>query len=335
MNTKVKTTAVIIGALAIGYFIGAFFGLPETSSNLASGNVAKVSKYHKATVSPKISAFQEKLQNDPEALESASITMAVLSSRMEDFSLLVDKSISVAGDMSEFSEEVDDLRTVKELSDNAVQAGRIASASLESLVSGENSEISTDYEQASNNLTVAYLMVERQVKLGKNFYISLDNYLLKNTSGNPELIEIRDLWGEYCAGSAILNGDNEEKEFWGKQGCLSDSNTSVAEAAYSNLGNIISKVEKGIVCKLDKEVAGKLDKEVAGKLDKEIAGKLDKEVAGKLDKEVAGKLDKEVAGKLDKEVAGKLDKEVASKIDKEVANKIQTLTLKTDRMIGE
>ncbi len=218
MKAKAKTIVITSASLLVGYMLGGFLGIPSVSSRLGSGDISKVSKYHTNTVDSQASAFEEKILNDQEAQQEASITVAVLNSRVGDFLALVDRSIEIASDKEELKEEVEQLAALKELSQNAAIAGEVASASFDNLISGKADENEVSYEQAAQNLSVAYLLVDKNVSCGKQFVAALDQYFIKHSSEKSgELALLRDLWAQYCAGSAYLNNNSEELAYWSKK----------------------------------------------------------------------------------------------------------------------
>jgi len=224
MNTKSKTTILVIVALVIGFFAGVFIGVPIISNSAGLGDVSKVNLFRKSTDSTFVSAFEQKLKNDTVAFNNESAFVQLLSSRMFDFANLVEYTVIAAGDNKQLSEEVNALKNVKELSENALQAAKVAFASLEYLSTGEKTELATGYEQASKNLFVAYLLIDRQVQLGKQFVAAADKYLKgKSAEDVPDLAFVRDLWVNYCGESAWLNGDKLELEYWENKTAIASS----------------------------------------------------------------------------------------------------------------
>jgi len=209
-----------------GYAAGAFFGFPTVDSEAGQGDVSKVSKFYKSNVESKESAFQQMLKTDSTALNEAFFIAEVFSTKMFEFSDLVKLSVDVAGDIPELSNEIEALKEVTILSNNASKAGEVAMASYNKLKTGENSELAIDVEQATQNLSLAYILIDRQVALGKNFVTATDKYLAKNAE-NENLALVRDMWAEYCAENAILNGDKTEYAYWNGKSNLLDARKAV------------------------------------------------------------------------------------------------------------
>lgn len=218
MKAKAKSIIGIVIGIVFGYVIGAFLGLPTTSGNAGQGNISKVSKYHSVAVNPAMSAFQEKLQNDSTELAKTTLSLTVLTSRMNEFSELVNIASDAADGNEALKAEIETLKTVQRIADNAVNAGRMAVSSIDGMVAGTSPSSANEYEQASQNLTVAYLMVDRQMQVAKHFVAAVDDFFKKNSvEQNVNLAAARDLWASYCEGNAVINNDEEELSYWQKK----------------------------------------------------------------------------------------------------------------------
>lgn len=218
-----KTNVKIIIAVAAGFIAGCAAGmfLPglETSANSGKGDIAKVSKFNRSVVGGGVSAVEEELKNSPEQLAKTKATLDILTSRMAEFDELVDIAVAAGEGNEDIASSLNDLKKVQRLAQNARLSGEQASSALEAVCNGEKSDI--DYEQASQNLTVAFLLVDRQVSVGKQFVCEVDSYLKnKNIDENLDLAFARDLWANYCCVEAAINDDKSELAFWGKQSNL-------------------------------------------------------------------------------------------------------------------
>lgn len=213
--------------IAIGVFAGLIVGVgigfliagypPEDGNN--QGNIAKVSKYKNSVVSPQMSAFQEKIQNDPEEFQAAAASLVFLTSRMSEFDLLVEVAEDASLGVSELESSVQTLQKVQKLAANAKESGKQAIAAFDQMSSSKAG--GAEYEQASQNLTLAYLMVDRQVNVGKQFVCDVDSYLKgKDTEENIKLAAARDLWANYCACAAVIDQDEAEMAYWNKQNSI-------------------------------------------------------------------------------------------------------------------
>jgi len=324
MNTKAKTTVIVLAALAAGYVAGSIFGLPQVSNGMGNGDISKVSKYYKGTTTPMTSAYQEKLLNDSEALEEACISMVVLTSRMNDFSALVDRSIEVADGKEEFKSNVEALKSVKALSDNAVETGKVAAVSFLSLISGENNNLTADYEQAAQNLAVAYLMVDRQVELGKQFAASADLYLRRNSvENNYDMALLRDLWAEYCAGSAYLNNDQSELAYWDKKNCILTSEQVSKAVEVSAQKSVENTAQKAVEVMAQKFAENQAQKAIVDVAQKNIENMAQKAVENAAQKSVVNAAQKSVENAAQKSVENAAQKSVENAAQKAVVLIVQ------------
>ena len=209
MKTNCKLAlATIIGFVA-GAVAGFFFSGAEIAPDLAQGDISKVSKFSKNVVSPAMSAFQEKITSNPEELEKATFSLTVLTSRMTEFDELVNIATSASEGKEELAASVKYLQRIKQLAANARTNGTQALEALNAIAEGKRSSV--DYEQASQNLAIAYMMVDRQINVGKQYVCDVDAFLRgKNVEDYKELALARDLWAGYCAGEAVLTNNSEE-----------------------------------------------------------------------------------------------------------------------------
>ena len=226
MKTNFKLTlAAIIGFVA-GGSAGFFFQTVDTTEDSAKGDIAKVSKFSKNVVSPAMSAFQEKITSNPEELEKATFSLTVLTSRMTEFDELVNIATTVSEDNEELATSLRNLQSVRQLAANARTSGNQALEALNAIAEGKKSSV--DYEQASQNLALAFMMVDRQISVGKQYVCDVDAFLRgKDVEDYKELALARDLWAGYCAGEARLTNNDEELAYWSKQQSLLASSTDV------------------------------------------------------------------------------------------------------------
>jgi len=245
MSAKVKNTSIIVSALVIGYLLGYICGnifgfLPTTTGEFCKGDVSKVRMFHKKSVENSVSPFEQKLLNDTTALNKAVEVTQILSDKLLQFSELISLSVSVAGDIPELNKEVDAIKSASELSENATYAGKVATASFEKLKMGTDSELAIDVERASQNLALAYIFINHQAALGKDFVIEVDNYLSKNRR-NEDLAMVRNLWAVFCAENAVITGDDAELAYWGNKRIIS-SNSDYLASKYQGIIKLSSIV---------------------------------------------------------------------------------------------
>ena len=213
-STATKFIVASVVCLLVGYVIGGFIGIPPITGGNAGGDIAKVSKFRMSKVSSQKSAFEEKLLSDTLELRKTAFSLLFLTSRMDEFSDLVELSEKAAGGNETLHPSLTRLSNMKELSQNAYNAGVEAAEVLGQLAGGAKIGGGV-VDQATENLTLAYLMVDRQLSAAKYFIAEVDSYLKgKSVAANAELAEARDKWVVYCATDAALNADELEMAQW-------------------------------------------------------------------------------------------------------------------------
>lgn len=211
MKTNTKVFLGIVGGVIAGFVAGVYAPAPNQDSG--KGDISKVNKYSKSVVSEDMSAFQEKILNDPSELKKTAASLAVLYNRMDEFDKLVDIAVASSANIEEIERSVNKLQLVQKLAENTKIAAEKAVTEFDAMVGGEKK--GNGYEQASQNLSLAYLMVNRQVNVGKEYVSDVDAFLRgKSIEENAALALSRDLWVGYCAGEAVLDNDSEEIAYW-------------------------------------------------------------------------------------------------------------------------
>ena len=210
-------------------------------SIFSSGDISKASDSRNADVSPAMNAFRDKVANDTTEFNKAVASLTMLTSLMDEF----DELVSIASTASEGNEalasSVRQLMQIKQIASGARDNGVMALESLNAIAEGKKSSI--NYELASQNLSLAFLMVDRQVSVGKQFVCDVDEFLSgKDVSDFKDLASIRDLWAGYCAREAALNKDGKEMDYWSKKGNLlpSSANTSDRSLQYLCMASELS-----------------------------------------------------------------------------------------------
>jgi len=225
MKTNVRKISLVVICVLVGYLLGSVVGLPISSGVLGAGDISKVSKYQKNLVSPQANAFQEKILTDSTARAKAAASLIFITSRMQEFSDLVDYAARVSDGKTELAEVVEKLQTVKRISDNAAKAGKEAKEAFADVVNQEAKNSAAVYETATKNLSIAYLMLDRQVEVGKEYVLAVDSYLSgKKVEDNKELAMSRELWVNYLYGNAQLNKDSEKVAYYKEKGSLFSDN---------------------------------------------------------------------------------------------------------------
>ena len=237
-STATKFIVASVVCLLVGYVIGGFIGIPSITGGNAGGDIAKVSKFRMSKVSSQKSAFEEKLLSDTLELRKTAFSLLFLTSRMDEFSDLVALSEKAAGGNETLHPSLTRLSNMKELSLNAYNAGVEAADVLGQLAGGAKIDGGV-VDRATENLTLAYLMVDRQLSAAKYFIAEVDSYLKgKSVAANAELAEARDKWVVYCATDAALNADELEMAQWQDVSLLS------AKEDLSSACNMIRNLEQ-------------------------------------------------------------------------------------------
>ena len=226
MKTNFKLALAAVAGLVVGGAAGFFFQGAAADADSAKGDIAKVSKFSKSVVSPTMSAFQEKITSNPEELEKATTSLTILTSRMTEFEELVKVAAAATEGNEELAASLEKLTRVKELAANAHTSGTQALEALNAIAEGKKTSV--DYEQASQNLALAFMMVDRQISVGKQYVCDVDAFLRgKEIEDYMGLALARDLWAGYCAGEAVLTDDRDELAYWKEQQNLLTSDMDV------------------------------------------------------------------------------------------------------------
>jgi len=227
MKKSIKNSLIIVASLAVGYCAGIIIGVPDLSSEMGRGDVSKVSAFRKALVGPQYSAYEEKLLADSLAMQQEKLVTETLAETLQEFATLVDNSIVVAGDIQELESQVNALREIREMSDNAATAGELAKASLDNLQNGNKEDLGISYEQAAQNMVIAYMIVDDQARTGREFALAADQYYA-NHPEKKDLADLRDNWAVFCCNCEMLKGNDSESKFW-----AANTNAKIAESALS------------------------------------------------------------------------------------------------------
>ena len=116
MKTNTKVFLGIVGGVIAGFVAGVYAPAPNQDSG--KGDISKVNKYSKSVVSEDMSAFQEKILNDPSELKKTAASLAVLYSRMDEFDKLVDIAVASSANIEEIERSVNKLQLVQKLAEN-------------------------------------------------------------------------------------------------------------------------------------------------------------------------------------------------------------------------
>ena len=216
-----KSSFIICLVLAVlaGFGLCLLVSGLDAEYGLLSGDVSMSSAFRKPAASPEMNAFREKVTNDTTEFNKALESLSVLTSLMAEFDELVTVASVASEGNGELASSLEQMVKIRRIAADARDSGVMALESLEAIAAGKKSSI--DYERASQNLSLAFLMVDRQKSVGRQFVFDVDAFLQgKDAAEYKDLAYARDRWAGYCARQAVLNGDKEEIEYWSSTGML-------------------------------------------------------------------------------------------------------------------
>lgn len=182
-----------------------------------NGDVSKAGKSRMESLSPAMSVFHDKVVNDTTEFNKAVESLTMLTSLMGEFDELVSITAAASEGKDELASSVGQMLKIKQIACNAMDNGAMALESLNAIAEGKKSSI--NYELASQNLSLAFLMVDRQVGVGKQYVNDVDLFLRgKDVDEYHDLAYARDLWVGYCAREAAMNNDGKEIDYWSSKG---------------------------------------------------------------------------------------------------------------------
>ena len=223
---KKKGLIILLSVLAVcvvGYVVSRIIDWPIDYDN-ASGNVAKSARFSRQTAGDGDSNMEELLMNDENYRNNIVAAYMVMKTRSDQFNALVSASDDVAGNISEFSAVLKDMKDAQPMINNVCTSLEAAGADLDAVLSGESVK---DVAQNTNNAALAYNLLQKQSNLANRFIDTADAYL-KNNSGSDRLKFIRDQWLEYLQMNAFLNKDEKTAAELDKKGYLLSAEKSVA-----------------------------------------------------------------------------------------------------------
>ncbi len=219
MKTGTKITIAALAGFAAGCACVWLAKDLEFSQEFTKGDI---SRFRSEAVNPGIAQLEEKMKKDPEEFRRTVESVTMLSSRIVEFDELVNlasAAIALVPQMDIYRSSFDNIRT---LAANARANGSLALEAVEAVANGTATDI--DYESAVSNLSLAYMMVDRRTDVAKRFVVGVDDFLRnRNVEDYQTLALARDLWADFCIGSALLGEDSEELKFWKGSANLLDS----------------------------------------------------------------------------------------------------------------
>lgn len=215
---KKKTLIIILSVVlvcAVGLVLSLVFHWP-VSSESASGNIGKSSRFSRKTVTERIDNMEELLQADENYKNGILLAYSVMQTRAMQFAALADMSNQVAGDIPEFDGVLKDMNEAAPMIKNVVESLSAAGTDLNSVLNGESCP---DVTQNTINASLAYTTLQKQNELANHFIETTDKYI-KKADASDELLFVRDQWVDYQLMTAALEGDTKAAKQQKKKGTL-------------------------------------------------------------------------------------------------------------------
>ena len=239
---KGMVIALCLLFLCVGYVTGVFVGWPNYENSLLSGDVGKAKKFKKEVALGDIAAVENKIRTDEQFRSQTLSSLAFINSRISEFNMDAQLSLSAVKELPEFNELSGNLELYIKKATNAQALSSKALNSLDELIKGK---ADNDYAQLANNSILAYMLLNDGVILAKTFVERADLYLKgKKVQDNSKLALSRDLWMKYCAVEAFLRDNKELHEYWGGKQYLLDP-----DAFASSFNKIANKEQLAVMCK--------------------------------------------------------------------------------------
>lgn len=235
---KSKTLVTIVVTLVAGYLVGVFFGMPGVDSPLLSGDIGKVSKYSKQ-VAEDAKAFQERLENDPEFCEATIGAVSVMDARINKFKDLTDSTQIVASNIPELKECMAEMAELNEFAVGAKFQADSTLASLAALLDGKKGA-AYQYEQMAQNAVIAYMMLDKQDDVVRDFVSQIDRYVANKSADEvKDLVNLRNKWVVFSATSAAINDSKSDFAYWSEKGIV-DLSSALGSQVVVNACPILS-----------------------------------------------------------------------------------------------
>lgn len=215
---KKKTLIIILSVVlvcAVGLVLSLVFHWP-VSSESASGNIGKSSRFSRKTATERIDNMEELLQADENYKNGIVLAYSVMQTRAMQFAALADMSNQVAGDIPEFEGVLKDMNEAAPMIKNVVESLSAAGTDLNTVLNGESCP---DVTQNTINASLAYTTLQKQNELANRFIETTDKYI-KKADASDELLFVRDQWVDYQLMTAALEGDTKAAKQLKKKGTL-------------------------------------------------------------------------------------------------------------------
>ena len=209
-STKIIFSAVV--ALVLGYVLGIWIGFPNLNGDNLKGDIGKASKFSQKSTSDEIKAAEERLQNDTAYFQGVLATLNFADERINLFANLVSMTSSVCEGVDGLQPVLAQVQGLQGMAANAQSACNDAVAAVSAISKGEEA----NYEQAMNDISLAYAMVSRTSKIAKNVVSTFDRTIgSKHNNSANELAFVRDEWVRFAASEAFLQSDEIALDYWG------------------------------------------------------------------------------------------------------------------------
>ena len=227
---NITVAVIVVCVLCLGGFIAQRYCNWSVDNDQTSGDIAKSSRFSRKTVDGGVSNMQELLANDKEYRNNLVVAHTVMQARANQFDALVDMSVEVAGDISDFDAILKDMKAVKPMVKNVCSSMESAGADLNAALGGETRN---DLNQNTNNAAVAYSTLQKQNELADRFIEAVDKYV-KNSKADDRLKLVRDQWVDYQLMTAALNKDTKATQKLENSGYLLSSDKAVSALSSFN-----------------------------------------------------------------------------------------------------
>ena len=234
IKPSVKIIISVVLALAVGYVLGIFINFPNLKGDNLKGDIGKASKFSQKATSDEIRAVEEQLQNDSVYLKGVLATLSLADERIELFSNLISMTTSACERVEGLRPVLAQVQGMQGMAANAQTACNEAVAAVTKISKGEEA----NYEQAMNDISLAYAMVSRASKTAKNVVNTFDRTIGSiHSELSNEIAFVRDEWVRFAASEAFLQSDEVALNYWG------NVNPLLANDATLNMLNADAKQE--------------------------------------------------------------------------------------------
>ena len=252
--------ASVLAVCVLGLLLSFLVNWPVKTDN-AAGDIAKSSRFSRATKVERLSNLEELINSDENYKNGIVAANMVMQTRAAQFNALVDMSNEVAGEIPAFSEVLKDMNEVRPMIENVCMSLMTAVSDLDACLSGESRP---DLTQNTINASLAYTTLQKQNTLADRFIDTTDRYLAAE-EGDDRLKFVRDQWVEYQKMTAALNSDEKSAAELDEKGVLLASEKSVAALNSFDVAEqvtVLSFAKVAAVMDVDNQLSNSLSPEV-------------------------------------------------------------------------